>query len=506
MNVEDHNGQRDQWTSRRGFIYATIGAAVGLGNLWRFPFMAYENGGGAFLLPYLFALLTAGVPLMVMEFGLGHKMRLAAPGAMREIGKRWEWLGWWMVFIPLAVMVFYTVIVSWSLLYFVYSFTKMWGENPGAFFDEQFLAVSSGPWEFGGIQWPIFAATALVWLFTFWACRRGISKGIEWVCKVTTPLLGLLFLFILLRSVTLPGAAIGLDAFLRPDFAQIMNAEVWIAAYAQVFFSATLGVGVMIAYASYLPRKSDIVNNSYITVLANGSFDFVAGLAVFGILGYIVQVSGTPLQEIAASGAGIAFVVFPQAINLLPGGPVLQAIFGAMFFFSLMMAGISSVLSMAESFSSAVLDKFRVSRQKLVAIVSVVGFCVSVLFTTRAGVHLLSIVDHFVTSFGIAFVGLMEAIVLGYVYKAHIMRSYVNAVSDLSVGKWWDVCIKYVTPAVLGFTMVSSVLDEIARPYEGYPRAALVTFGWAAVAAMIVAAVIVSRTSRKQLGDDIRST
>lgn len=492
----EQQSNRDEWRSRRGFIFATIGAAVGLGNLWRFPFMAYENGGGAFLIPYLFAMLTAGVPLMIMEFGMGHKMRSGAPATFAKVAKKWEWLGWWMAMIPLVVMIFYTVIVSWSVNYLFFSVSKAWGEHPDTFFGKEFLSVSSGPFDFGGIQWPILLATIAIWLCTYIVCKKGISKGIEAVCKVATPLLGILFLIIVVRSVTLPGSIIGLNEFLNPNFKEILNAKVWVAAYSQVFFSATIAVGVMIAYASYLPKKSDMVNNAFITVFSNGTFDLLAGLAVFSILGYIVNTTGVAFSDIAQSGAGIAFVAFPQAINLFPGGPIVQAIFGILFFFSLLMAGISSLFSMMESFVSAVMDKYPIRREKLVLITSIFGFCASVMFTTQAGVHILDIVDHFVGNYGIALIGLIEAIVLGYVYKASKVREHVNLTSDFKIGLWWDICIKYITPILLGYMFIVNIIDEIKTPYGGYPQDAVVILGWLLIGIMICVAVYLGFNNR----------
>lgn len=496
----DELEHRDQWVSRKGFVFATIGAAVGLGNLWRFPFMAYENGGGAFLIPYLFALLTAGVPLLIMEFGLGQKMRRSATGALVAISPKLEWLGWWMVMIPLAVIVYYSVIVSWGLIYLVLSVNLAWGSDPVAFFGGELLAVSSGPWDFGGVQWIVLLATLAVWLSTFFITRKGISKGIERVSKFATPLLGILFVFIVIRSVTLPGAPLGLNQFLHPDFSQIMNPQVWVAAYGQVFFSTTIAVGVMIAYASYLPKRSDIVNNSFITVFSNGTFDLLAGLAVFSVLGYIAATTSVPFDEVAQSGAGIAFAAFPQAINLFPGGPVVQSLFGVVFFFCLVIAGITSVISMMESFVSAYLDKFHGKRETVVAWVTVIGFAVSILFTTQAGVHLLDIVDHFVNSYGIALIGLVEAIVLGYFYNIKAMRDHVNRYSDFRVGVWWEWCIKYVTPLVLGYMFITNVWTELSSPYGGYPASAVTVFGWLVAVAMLAVALYLGFATKGKFG------
>lgn len=487
------NGNRDQWGSRFGFIMATIGAAVGLGNLWRFPYMAYQNGGGAFLLPYFVALLTAGVPLMILEFGFGSKMRAANTLAFAKLGRKWEWLGWWPVMIPLIVVTFYSVIIAWSLNYLVFAITGAWGSDPNAFFGGQFLQVSSGPWDLGGIRWPIAISVIVVWFFNWYITKKGISGGIEKACKVITPTLGILMLIMTIRGLTLPGAAEGLNWFLKPDFSKIANGKVWIAAYGQVFFSTTLAVGVMTAYSSYLPPKSDIVNNACITVFSNASFDFLAGLCVFSTLGYAAYATNLPMDKVVQAGPGIAFVAFPNAISLMPGGPVVRAILGVMFFFCLIIAGISSSISMVESFASAAMDKYKVPREKMVSRICIIGFVCSMLFATKAGVHLLDIVDHFVGSYGIALIGLVEVIVLGYIYKTERMRAEVNEYSDIRVGKWWDVLVKYVTPVLLGYMTIDNIVNEFKAPYGGYPVSALIVFGWTVAIGIFIMGLYLSK-------------
>lgn len=486
--------ERDQWVSRKGFIFAAVGAAIGLGNLWRFPFQAYSNGGGAFLLPYFVALLTAGVPLMIMEYGFGHRMRGAAALAFRKLGRRWEWLGWWQSMIPVMVMMFYSTIVSWSLCYIVYSLTGAWGDNPGAFFGGEFLAVSSGPWDFDGVRWHILGATAVVWFLNWYISRNGISGGIEKATRIFTPMLLLLMVAFMIRGLTLDGAVDGLNHLFRPDFSRLLEPGIWISAYSQVFFSATIGVGVMIAYASYLPKNSDIVNNAFITVFSNAMFDIIAGITVFTTLGFIAYSQGVDFSKVAQGGPGIAFVAFPQAISEMPAG---QTILGVLFFVCVFVAGLSSSISMLESFASSLLDKLDISRKKLITRLSLLGFAGSALYTTGAGVHILDIVDHFIGSYGIALCGLAEAIILGWVFGAERMREHVNATSDFAVGRWWTICIRYITPILLGYMFISNVIDELAAPYAGYPGSAVAVFGWCVAGGIVVIAVLLSRTQWK---------
>lgn len=488
------NQTRDSWGSRFGFIMATIGAAVGLGNIWRFPYAAYTNGGGAFLFPYFVALLTAGIPLMILEFGFGSKMKGANTLAYARLGRKWEWLGWWPVMIPLVVVSFYSVIISWSINYFILAFKGSWGTDTNAFFGEQFLKVSNSALELGGLRWNIALAVLVVWFLNYYITKKGISGGIEKACKFITPVLAILMFLMTIRGITLPGATEGLNWFLKPDFSKISDPRIWISAYAQVFFSTTLGVGVMVAYSSYLPKKSDIVNNACITVLSNASFDFLAGLCVFSTLGYASFASGVPMDKVIQAGPGIAFVAFPNAINLMPGGPILRGIIGVGFFFCLIIAGISSSISMVESFASAYLDKYiNKSRDKVVRNICLGGFCASLLFSTGAGVHILDIVDHFVGNYGIALIGLIEVIVLGYVYKVEKMRLEVNKYSDFHVGKWWEILIKYITPVLLGYMTITNIITEFKESYGGHPLLARIIFGWAIAIGIFVIGMYLSK-------------
>jgi len=171
---------RAQWKTRTGFLLAAIGSAIGLGNIWRFPYMAYDNGGGAFLIPYLVALLTAGIPLMILEYGIGHKNRGSAPLAYARVSRRFEWVGWWAVMsVMFGIVLYYNVIISWCLNYFVYSFDVSWGNDPDAFFYTSFLKLGDGPWPPGDIRGSILFGLVIIWFVDWIIVFRGIQKGIE---------------------------------------------------------------------------------------------------------------------------------------------------------------------------------------------------------------------------------------------------------------------------------------------------------------------------------------
>jgi len=262
--------EREQWKSRMGFLAAAIGSAIGLGNIWRFSYLCYDNGGGAFLIPYVVALLTAGIPILILEYALGHRLRGAAPTALRRVGKGWELLGWWaVVFVMFGIELYYTCVISWCVNYFRFSFSLAWKDDPGAFFSKTFLQVSDSPWDMGRPVPAIVVGLVIVWFLNWVITARGVQKGVEVACKIFLPLMFVLTLVLVVRGVTLPGAAEGIATYLRPDWSRLKDTKVWMDAYGQIFFTLSVGFGIMIAYASYLPKDADIATNAIITAVAN---------------------------------------------------------------------------------------------------------------------------------------------------------------------------------------------------------------------------------------------
>ncbi len=488
--------QREQWKSQVGFILAAVGSAIGLGNIWRFSYMAYTYGGGAFLIPYIVALLTAGIPLLILEFAIGHERIGSAPLAYAKIHKSWEWLGWWAVtFVMFGIVLYYMVVIAWCLDFFILSFNKGWGSDPNSFFFKEFLSVSKSPSQIGEIRTPIFVALAIIWFINWAIVYRGVQKGIELANKIFMPLLFILTAILVFWSLSLKGASEGLKAYLTPDFSKITEPKVWIDAYSQIFFTLSLGFGIMIAYASYLPAKSNISRNAVITALLNSGYSLFAGIAVFSVLGFMATSQGKPISEVVSQSIGLAFVAYPKAVSLMPGGNI----FGAIFFLCLVVAGISSSISIIEAFTSAMVDKFNMNRKTLVTSISLLGFVGSVIFTTQAGLLWLDIVDHFLTHYGLVLVGIAECILVGWFFKINMLRNHVNKVSTIKLGRWWDILIKYFVPIVLGIIMVGDLYNEIRKPYGGYSWTSVILIGrdWV-ILTMIVAYIIASRPWRTE--------
>ena len=466
--------KRDQWTSNLGFLMAAVGSAIGLGNIWRFSYMAYSYGGGAFIIPYLIALLTTGVPLLILEFGLGHERIGSAPLAFTKINKNMEWLGWWAVtFVMFGILLYYTVIIAWCLNFFILSFDIGWGDDPNTFFFKHFLAVSDSPGQIGKIRTPILGALIVVWFINWAIAYRGIQKGIETANKIFMPLLLILTVILVFWSIALDGSLEGIKAYLKPDFSMLSKPKVWLDAYSQIFFTLSLGFGIMIAYASYLPKEANITKSALLTAVINSSFSLFAGFGVFSVLGFMAKSEGKLLSEVVSQSIGLAFVAYPKAISMMPGGNL----FGAVFFLCLFVAGISSSISIVEAFTSAIIDKFAFKRSYLISYIAIIGFSGSIIFTSRAGLLWLDIVDHFITHYGLVMVGIAECVLVGWFFKITNLRKHINKISSIQIGLWWDMVIKYFAPFVLSVILIGDLYHEIRKPYGGYSWTPIILIG-----------------------------
>lgn len=481
--------EREQWKSQFGFLLAAVGSAIGLGNIWRFSYMAYSNGGGAFLIPYITALVTTGVSLLILEFAVGHERTGSAPMAFAKINKNWEWLGWWSVtFVMFGIELYYTVIISWCMNFFLLSFNLGWGTDPNAFFFQDFLSLSKGPDNIGGIRGPVLIGVVIVWVLNWIIVYRGIQRGIELANKIFMPLLFILTAILVFWSFTLEGAMDGIKAYLTPDFSVLTNPNVWIDAYSQIFFTLSLGFGIMIAYASYTPEKSNLSKNAILTAVINSGFSIFAGFAVFSVLGFMAGSQGKPISEVVSQSIGLAFVAYPKAVSLMPGGNL----FGAIFFLSLIIAGLSSSISIIIAFSSSMTDKFNVEKNKLVTGLCALGLLGSIIFTTQSGLFWLDIVDHFLTHYGLVVVGIAECILLGWILDIEKLRQHINRVSTVKLGRWWNFLIKYFVPIILALIVLGDIYHEIKTPYEGYSWASLVIIGLGWIIVTLAAALIIS--------------
>lgn len=481
---------REQWQSQIGFILAAVGSAIGLGNIWRFPGVAYTNGGGAFLIPYLVALLTAGVVYLLFDWALGHRFRGSAPAIFRRVNPRFEALGWFQVGLCFAIITYYAVIVAWSVRYMGYSLTRAWGDDPAGFFTGDFLHLLSSSDAHltgdvvGAIAWPL----VLVWVFVTVIMALGVAGGLERMNKVFLPLLVVMFIGMVVRAVTLPGAVAGLNSFFTPKWSALADPHVWIQAYAQIFFSLSVMFGIMITYASYLPRRANLAPTGFVVAFANSSFELLAGIGVFSTLGYMAQRQGVGVGEVEGiSGPILSFVTFPQVISMMPGGQV----FGFLFFASLFLAGITSLVSLLQVVSAAVQEKFGISRRVGSIAVGIVAGTMSVLlYSTSNGLNMLDVVDNFVNNIGIVGSAVATVVLVAFVARRlPELHEHISQHSAKPIGAWWRIFAGYITPLVLAAMLVLTMIDLVRNGYGDYPGWFTTVFGWGSLALILVASI-----------------
>ena len=483
--------ERERWPSRWGFVFAAIGSAIGLGNVWRFPYLAYKYGGGAFLIPWLICLIAIGIPWFIAEIGMGQIMQRGAPGTMAKIGKKWEWTGWFSTVIAFVIACYYTVIMGWSVVYLVSSVSLSWGtgaaavDGVGPFFNKT-LGLTSGPGVWGGYQLPLIVALVFSWVAIYWFIYKGperLGKLVKWTVIIPWGLLMILFI----RGVSLPGAINGLNFYLKPNFAALADGEVWFAAVSQIAFTLSLGMGIMFAYGSYNPRDEDINNNAIITSLANCGTSFFAGFAVFSVLGFLAFQLGTPIDKVAGASVGLAFKTFPIAISMMPFG---AQIIGIIFFLCLWVLGIDSAFSLAEAVSTPISDKWGLPTKKAALIVSIPALILGIIiFSPGSGLFWLDMVDRAVSFYGLIIAGLLQILVIGWVYGADKLREQANAISDIKIGRWFNGMVKVVVPFGLLFVLVWGISKDFPS-YGGYPIWATSIAVWGTLILVIVAALI----------------
>ena len=483
--------QRENWSSRTGFILAAVGSAVGLGNIWRFPYVAYDNGGGAFMVPYLIALLTAGIPLLFLDYVIGHKYRAAAPRAYKKFAPSGQFVGWWQTLVSFVIAIYYAAVIVWAGSYMFFSFGQKWGEDTTNFFVSDFVQHTG---ELTSVFVPqMFTGLVIVWAIAILIMFGGIRKGVELANKICLPLLIVLFGILVAKALSLPGAVIGLNAFFEPNWVKMQDPSVWLAAYGHVFFSLSVGFGIMVTYASYLKKNANLTGAGLVVGFANSSFELIAGIGIFAAIGFMAMSTGQDVSEVASGGVGLAFFVFPKIISTMGAS---GDFVGFLFFGSLVIAGISSLISILEVPISAFQDKFGWSRKK--AVTSIVGVCAVIsisAFSTGSSLVLVDVIDHFSNNIGIVAGGLMSIVLVTWFNRRKIpsLITHVNQISSIKLGAAWIFMLTVITPTVLTIALGLKFIDLVKNPYEGYSSTILLLFGWGVVVFFGLGAFILSR-------------
>jgi len=451
---------RATWKSKFGFIMAAAGSAIGLGNIVFFPANAYKYGGGAFYLPYLFALVFLGLPVIIIELGLGRIFSKGFPESLRKMsGFKGEMVGWFAVLNSSVITMYYITILAWVLGMLIRSFGPLW--EPVAV---EKMGIGAGEVCIGKCHFfsiitsnQAFIFVMIVWLINIIAVIKG-TKTIEKIVKVLVPLMWLFMIVIIVRGVTLPGGWEGVLLLFTPELSILASVDVWKGAFSQIFFTLSLGFGIMTTYASYLPKKSDIINDGLSVTFMNCTFEMIAGIAIFALL-FVFSISPE------ASTLSMMFFIMPEGIAQFPSGTVL--VFGVLFFVLLFVAGTTSSISLLETVASALIDKFKMSRKVALAIIFLVGASGSMLFAlpfvvdkSPMGLTLLDFFDHWAFGYGLLIAGLLETLLVGWVLGADKLRAILNETTKWKLGPWFDVLIKFIIPAFIIVLLSFSLFNE----------------------------------------------
>ena len=450
--------KRSQWDSRISFLFAMIGVAVGLGNIWRYSYIVYTNGGGAFFIPYIFAILLLGIPFLILEYGIGFSFKTSFTEIMKQINPKFEYIAWVLVLFTFIVTIYYMVVLSWDLIYLISSLTFSWGSDLSAYFASS-VGGSSDLSSMGIVLVPTAIGTVAVWFMLWFISNRDIDEGIGKASKILIPLLFIIMAIIIAYALTLPGASIGINALLNPNWSMLLDINIWLAAFSQIIFSLACGEALALTYASYLPRNSKLVDNVLFVVASNSIFEVCTAFGVFSILGFMSYTSGTPLEDLVSQGTGLIFVVFPTIFNVM--GPIAR-ILAPLLFLAILFAGVSSALGLFEPMISSTYDKFGWSRKKTTTVLSIIGCVISLLFCTGISSYLVEIVDIFVNQFGVLFLIPIQAIIFAWIYGLDNVLDVLNEHSTIKVGRIWIYNIKYIAPTVLFCLWLVGIWDLFA--------------------------------------------
>ena len=448
-----------QWDSSLSFIFAMIGAAVGLGNIWRFSYVLYSNGGGSFFIPYLIAIAIMGIPFLILEYGVGFSFKDSFSNILKKINPKFEIIAWILVSFVFVVVIYYMVILSWDLVYLLSSFTFGWGTDTVHYFTHV-VGGSSNLETAGFLLIPTTICVALLWIVLWFISHKDVDKGIGKFSKVLIPALFIIMAFIVIYALTLPGSGIGIHTLLTPDWNKLLDVNIWLAAFAQIIFSLSMGQAIAVTYASYLPENSRLTDNVLIVVASNSLFEIFTAFGVFSILGYMSHTAGTPMIQLITEGTGLIFIVFPMIFNIM--GPI-GRIIAPLLFLAILFAGITSALGFFEPMLSSLSVKLNMSRKRAATILAIIGCIFSLMLTTGISSYLVGIIDSFVNEFGILLLIGVQCIIFAWFYGLDKFLPVLNEHGILKVGTIWKVIIKYILPIFLIVIWVIGIVQLFGK-------------------------------------------
>ncbi|MCF7846881.1 MAG: sodium-dependent transporter [Candidatus Gracilibacteria bacterium] len=487
---------RPQWASNFVYILAAVGCAAGLGNLWRFSMLAYEHGGAAFIFALLLCNIFIVFPLLMMETIVGQKFQFAGPQAFEKIKRGTGWIQWIPAFLVAGILLYYMPILAWGIKYLVLSFSGEFLTDPGNFFTEKIIHLSSGIQEVGTFQWGLLAALVAGYLFVLYSLRKNVLS-LGPVVKITATAPFVLLLILIIRGITLPGAGAGLEALFIPDWGSLGDVRLWQAAAGQSFFSASLAMGYFIIAGSHRGEKKEVMKTSLWILVGNFIVSIFCGLAVFSTLGFMALQQGVPISEAATGGPMLVFSVLPTAVSLMPWGAIL---FAVLLFLVVITLAIDSIFGVLEVVVGTLHDLWhKVRYLKVMAWACLILALGSLPYLTGAGLYYLDITDHYIGTYGLLIVGMLETALLAYWVGPEKIRKWLNHTEKgLKVPRIFNVLL-YIIPLVLAFLLGGTLYAEWSQTYGGYPMEYIIKWGFVPLGVVIVLSIIFGRLTFQQI-------
>lgn len=472
---------------------AAVGAAAGLGNLWRFPYMVYENGGAVFMIAYIVCLFLLVIPLMMVEVTLGQTERKEF---VTLLGEKGGWIGkccaWMMILLIILLLGYYTPVAAWGIDYLFYSFSLPWSDGAEPFFYSQILKITDSASTFGTFSTPVIWGLFVSYIAVFFSIFQGtasISRVIKWTVSLPFVLLTILFI----NSLFLPGSIDGYAYLVVPDWSKLFTVEVWKNAASQSFLSANIGLVITMFYARFNDHKTDIVRSTLFIALGNASVSFLAAFAIFGTLGYMANAQGVALTEVVASGPTLAFVAFPDALATLPFG---QKIFSFLFFLTIFTLAVDTIFAALEVVVATLHTQISWIRKHSIQAVTGVScglfFVWSLAFAGGNSLYRLDAMDHGLWAHLFFWAVIPQILIIGWKVPISAIRTRINDASRWKMGAWLDSIVKFVGPLFLLALYASSLPTEMAEPYGGYTKDFLLYWMWGPIIGVVVLSAVLA--------------
>ncbi|KAL0268073.1 UNVERIFIED_CONTAM: hypothetical protein PYX00_010147 [Menopon gallinae] len=508
---------REKWSRGIEFVLSCIGFAVGLGNIWRFPYLCYKNGGGAFLIPYFICLITGGIPIFFLEIAVGQYTSQGGITAW-NFCPIFKGIGYGTTVICFLLNIYYIVILAWALHFFLNSFrgelpwascgnwwntekcilgyeakalrnhtTALEGNNTRTdavieYWERKVLGLSTGVGDVSTFQWELVGTLFLAWIFVYFCVWKGIKSSGK-VVYFTAVFPYVMLTALLIRGVTLDGAKEGIIFYLQPDFSKLLESQVWIDAGTQIFFSYAIALGCMTALGSYNDFHNNFVKDCIFVSVINSCTSLYSGFAIFSVLGFMAKEHGVPIQDVAESGPGLVFIAYPKAISQMPWAPL----WSFLFFFMILLMGIDSQFVGVEGFITAVVDMYPrylrkgKRREVFIGIVSGISFLIGLCMVTDGGMYMFQVFDYYSASgMVLLWFCFFECITIAYVYGVDNFYDNIEEMVGFRLSPWLKICWLVFTPIITMGILIFSVVTYKPLTYNRtyvYPAWAQV-IGW----------------------------